>query len=122
MTFAMRQRILIFIILLIIGMPISLVLAITSVSYILIMGICALLASVPQKMFSGMDNFGLLAIPLFMLAGELMNCGGITTRLVAFAKVLIGHFRGGLAYVAVIANMFLSFNFRFRQCPSCYDE
>lgn len=66
------------------------------------------MSSAPQKMFSGIDNFGLLAIPLFMLAGELMNGGGITTRLVSFARVLIGHYRGGLAYVTVIANMFLA--------------
>lgn len=104
----MVATILIFILLLLIGMPISLVLIVTSVSYILLAGDMALLATVGQKMFSGMDNFGLLAIPLFMLAGELMNSGGITTRLIAFAKVLIGHFRGGLAYVAVVANMFLA--------------
>lgn len=108
MTLGMIATIVIFIILLLIGIPISLVLIITSVSYILITGDLTLMSSVPQKMFSGMDNFGLLAIPLFMLAGELMNFGGITTRLVAFAKVLIGHFRGGLAYVAIVANMFLA--------------
>lgn len=108
MTFGMIATIIIFVLLLLIGIPISLVLAITSVSYLLISGDFTLLSSLPQKMFSGMDNFGLLAIPLFMLAGELMNFGGITSRLVAFAKVLIGHFRGGLAYVAIIANMFLA--------------
>src|SRR5699024_3078109 len=108
MTYGMIATIIIFILLLLVGTPISLVLAITSIAYLLITGDFTLLSSVPQKLFSGMDNFGLLAIPLFMLAGELMNFGGITTRLVAFAKVLIGHLRGGLAYVAVIANMFLA--------------
>lgn len=93
---------------LMIGIPISLVLAITSLTYLLFGDLTNLLNSAPQKMFSGIDNFGLLAIPLFMLAGELMNGGGITTRLVAFAKVLIGHYRGGLAYVTVVANMFLA--------------
>lgn len=93
---------------LLIGIPISLVLAITSLSYLLLTDLTTLMSSAPQKMFSGLDNFGLLAIPLFMLAGELMNGGGITKRLVAFAKVFIGHYRGGLAYVAVIANMFLA--------------
>ena len=108
MTLAMLATIVIFVLLLLIGIPISLVLIITSLSYILITGDMTLMTSVPQKMFSGMDNFGLLAIPLFMLAGELMNFGGITSRLVAFAKVLIGHFRGGLAYVSIVANMFLA--------------
>ncbi|MEI3606003.1 TRAP transporter large permease [Pseudogracilibacillus sp. SE30717A] len=108
MTFGMIATIIIFILLLLIGIPISLVLIITSISYILLSGDTTLLSSVSQKMFSGIDNFGLLAIPLFMLAGELMNFGGITSRLISFAKVLIGHFRGGLAYVAIIANMFLA--------------
>lgn len=97
-----------FIALLVIGIPISLVLAITSLAYLLVADLTTLLSSAPQKMFSGIDNFGLLAIPLFMLAGELMNGGGITKRLVAFAKVWIGHYQGGLAYVTVIANMFLA--------------
>lgn len=97
-----------FFVFLMIGIPISLVLAITSLTYLIFGDLTTLLSSAPQKMFSGIDNFGLLAIPLFMLAGELMNGGGITTRLVSFAKVLIGHYRGGLAYVTVIANMFLA--------------
>ncbi|MCD2136414.1 TRAP transporter large permease [Salinicoccus halitifaciens] len=100
--------ILIFILLLFIGMPISLVLIISSLSYLLLTGNLDLLNSVPQQMFSGINNSGLLAIPLFMLAGELMNSGGITTRLITFSKSIIGHLRGGLAYVAVIANMFLA--------------
>lgn len=97
-----------FFVFLMVGIPISLVLAITSLTYLLLGDLTTLLSSAPQKIFSGIDNFGLLAIPLFMLAGELMNGGGITTRLVGFAKVLIGHYRGGLAYVTVIANMFLA--------------
>ncbi|MFD1708764.1 TRAP transporter large permease [Siminovitchia sediminis] len=108
MTFGLISTIVVFILLLIIGIPISLVLAITSLAYLFISDNLTLLATVPQKMFSGMDNFGLLAIPLFMLAGELMNFGGITSRLIQFAKVLIGHFKGGLAYVSIIANMFLA--------------
>jgi tripartite ATP-independent transporter DctM subunit len=108
MTFGAITTIIIFIVLLLIGIPISLVLAMVSLAYIFLNGDTTLLTSVPQKMFSGMDNYGLLAIPLFMLAGELMNYGGITSRLISFAKVLIGHFRGGLAYVAIVANMFLA--------------
>lgn len=100
--------IIIFLLLLLIGMPISLVLMISSMAYLLLTGNLGLLSSVPQQMFSGINNSGLLAIPLFMLAGELMNSGGITSRLIAFSKSIIGHLRGGLAYVAVIANMFLA--------------
>ena len=105
MTFAI---IALFFAFLALGIPISLVLAITSLTYLLLGDLTTLMSSAPQKMFSGIDNFGLLAVPLFMLAGELMNGGGITTRLVAFAKVFIGHYRGGLAYVTVVANMFLA--------------
>lgn len=98
----------IFIILLLIGIPISMVLGMITVVYFVLVGDPMLLESTPQRMYSGLENFGLLAIPLFMLAGEFMNEGGITNRLVQFCKVLIGHFRGGLAYVTVVANMFLA--------------
>src|SRR5699024_2032357 len=108
MSFSALLVIIIFVFLLLLGVPISLVLIISSVSYILLIGDMSLMLSVPQTMFSGIDNSGLLAIPLFMLVGELMNFGGITTKLVKFAKLLIGHFRGGLAYVSVVANMFLA--------------
>jgi len=67
-----------------------------------------LMLTLPQRLYSGMENYGLLAIPLFMLAGELMNSGGITKRLIDFAKSFVGHYRGGLAYVNVIANMLLA--------------
>jgi tripartite ATP-independent transporter DctM subunit len=98
----------IFILFLLMGIPISLVLGMITVVYFFLNGNTALLDSTPMRLYSGLDNFGLLAIPLFMLAGELMNSGGITTRLVKFAKVFVGHVRGGLAYVTVIANMFLA--------------
>ncbi|MBS8263993.1 TRAP transporter large permease [Mesobacillus boroniphilus] len=97
-----------FVVFLLMGIPISLVLGMTTIVYFLVTGNTVLLESTPQRLYSGMENFGLLAIPLFMLTGELMNSGGITNRLVVFARVLVGHVRGGLAYVTVIANMFLA--------------
>ncbi|WP_421617079.1 TRAP transporter large permease [Brevibacillus sp. TJ4] len=100
--------ILIFLLLLMMGIPISLVLGMITVIYFFLMDNTTLLASTPMRLYSGLENFGLLAIPLFMLAGELMNGGGITTRLVRFAKVFVGHVRGGLAYVTIISNMFLA--------------
>jgi len=99
---------LLFIIFLLLRIPISIVLGIVSLIYIFVSNNLGLLNTAPQRLFSGLQNYGLLAIPLFMLAGELMNSGGITTRLVNFAKSFVGHFRGGLAYVNVIANMFLA--------------
>ena len=100
--------VLLFFVFLLIGVPISLVLGMTTVLYFILAGNPILLQSTPMRLFSGLENFGLLAIPLFMLAGELMNKGGITTRLVKFSRVLIGHVRGGLAYVTVISNMFIA--------------
>ncbi|WP_243014514.1 TRAP transporter large permease subunit, partial [Brevibacillus borstelensis] len=93
--------ILLFLLFLLMGIPISLVLGMITIVYFLLMGNTTLLTSTPMRLYSGLENFGLLAIPLFMLAGELMNGGGITTRLVQFAKVFVGHVRGGLAYVTV---------------------
>jgi TRAP-type C4-dicarboxylate transport system permease large subunit len=58
-----------------------------------------------QRMATGLDSFALLAIPFFILAGNIMNSGGIANRLINFAKVLVGGLTGGLAYVNVIANM-----------------
>ncbi len=104
----MMLVILAFVVFLLMGIPIALVLGMTTVVYFLLTGNTMLLESTPQRLYSGMENFGLLAIPLFMLTGELMNSGGITNKLVVFARVLVGHVRGGLAYVTVIANMFLA--------------
>ncbi|CAM3288537.1 TRAP transporter large permease [Brevibacillus invocatus] len=100
--------ILLFLLFLLMGIPISLVLGMITICYFFLVGNTTLLTSTPMRLFSGLENFGLLAVPLFMLAGELMNGGGITTRLVQFARVFIGHVRGGLAYVTVVANMFLA--------------
>jgi len=58
-----------------------------------------------RNVYNGMDSFPLMAIPFFMLAGELMNRGGITARLVEFAQAMMGHFRGGLAHVNVLSSM-----------------
>lgn len=98
----------IFAFLLFLGVPIALVLAISALAYIYISGNDVLYLSFPQQFFAGLENYGLLAIPLFMIVGELMNEGGITRRLVALASVFVGHVRGGLAYINILANMFLA--------------
>ena len=66
------------------------------------------LAIIAQKLYIGINQFPLLAIPMFILAGEIMNVGGITERLVYFAKVLVGHLRGGLAHVNVVSSIFFA--------------
>ena len=62
----------------------------------------------PQKMANGVQSFPLLAVPFFVLAGELMNRGGITDRLVHFAQVLVGRFTGGLGHVVVVSNVVMA--------------
>lgn len=90
------------------GVPIAFLLGITTLIYILSVGNMGILISMPAKMFNGLQNFGLVAIPMFILLGEIMNQGGITSRLLQFSKVIFGHFRGGLAYVNIVGNMFLA--------------
>ena len=64
------------------------------------------ITTIAQRMATGIDSFALLAIPFFILSGQLMGRGGIARRLIDFAKVLVGMFPGGLAYVNVVACMF----------------
>jgi tripartite ATP-independent transporter DctM subunit len=93
---------------LLIAVPVALVLALTAIWYIWESGNTVLYDSFAQKMFSGLENYGLLAIPLFMLTGEMMNEGGMTRRLINAARVFVGGFRGGLAYINLLANMFMA--------------
>ncbi|MCQ0092973.1 TRAP transporter large permease [Roseovarius sp. M141] len=97
-----------FLVLLFGAVPISIVLAMTALSYIWQSDNSVLFDSFAQQMFAGTENYGLLAIPLFMLTGELMNEGGMTKRLVNAARVLVGGFRGGLVWINLLANMFMA--------------
>lgn len=67
-----------------------------------------LLINVPRRLFSGVNNFTLVAVPLFVLAGEIMTRGGISKRLIDFSKTLVGPLPGGLAMVVVLASLFFS--------------
>lgn len=98
----------VFLAFLFLGVPIALVLAITAMAYIYTSGNEVLYLSFGQQFFGGLEKYGLLAIPLFMMVGELMNEGGITRRLVGLASVFIGQVKGGLAYINILANMFLA--------------
>ncbi len=95
-----------FVILLIIGVPIAFSIGIAGILTML-MSIDALpaLTTYAQRMATGLDSFALLAIPFFVLAGGIMNSGGIAMRLINFARVLVGRLPAGLAFVNVIANM-----------------
>lgn len=88
------------------GMPIVFALGIPGVVYILVQGMP--LTMVAAKMFTGVDIFVLLAIPMFILAGNLMNSAGISKRLVRLSVALIGSLPGGLAMVNVMSSMFFA--------------
>ncbi len=98
----------IFLVCLLAAVPVAYVLTLTAIWYIWESGNTVLFDSFAQKMFSGLENYGLLAIPLFMLTGEIMNEGGMTRRLINAARVFVGGFRGGLAYINLLANMFMA--------------
>ena len=93
----------VFFVLLLVGVPIVFCLGISSLSYLIMVGIP--LTIVPQRLFTGMDSFVLLCIPGFILAGNLMNVGNITEYIIRFSNALLGHIRGGLGLANVGGSM-----------------
>ena len=92
--------------LLLLGVPVAFAIGIGTVVTMLIgMAADPALTTVAQQMATGLDSFALLAIPFFILAGQLMSRGGIARRLIDFAKVVLGMLPGGLAYVHILASM-----------------
>ena len=90
------------------GVALAYVIGAAAVVAFLAVGRAEYLAVIPQRMFSQMDVFAVMAIPLFVWAGELMNRGGITRALVDFGLLLAGRVRGGLGHAAVITSVFFS--------------
>lgn len=91
---------------LLLGFPVAFCLGITSLAVLLATDVPLNLMA--QRIFTGMDSFPLMAVPFFVLAGEMMNVGGTTQRLISLANVLVGKIRGGLAHTTVVSAMFLS--------------
>lgn len=91
-----------------VGVPIGICLCLAGLAFIFSTGAPVLLQSFPSQMFAGVDSYGLIAIPLFILIGEIMNSGGITRRLVDLSMAFVGSIKGGLAYVNILANMLVS--------------
>lgn len=91
-------------VLLVLGVPIAYSLGLSSFLYFIIEQ-PDLMSVLPQRLFSGMNNYALIALPLFILMGLVMNSSGITTRLIDLSLLLVGRFRGGLALVNVFASM-----------------
>jgi len=95
----------IFLILLMIGLPVFFGLLLAPGVLLWFNGQERDIALLYRNVYNGMDSFPLMALPFFLLAGELMNRGGITMRLVEFSQALMGHFRGGLAHVNILSSM-----------------
>ena len=97
------------------GLPIALAIGIPAIGLILCPGVfpatvsfAALGQTIIQLLFAGVDSFDLLAVPLFMLAGAIMESGGISRRIIAFSDSLVGWLPGGLACAAIVASMFFA--------------
>ncbi|MGO4839376.1 TRAP transporter large permease subunit, partial [Rhizobiaceae sp. 2RAB30] len=90
-----------------IGMPIAFALLICGIALMAYMGMMDA-QIVAQNVINGADSFPLLAVPFFILAGEIMNAGGLSRRIVDLAIGLLGHRRGGLGYVAILAAVVLA--------------
>jgi len=93
------------VLLILLGMPIAVAMGLTAIGFFVGLDEAQMLGATAQRMYAAVTSFPLLAIPFFLLAGNLMNTGGMTTRLFAFARALLGHIRGGLAHVSVLASM-----------------
>ena len=99
--------ILLFLFLLVIEVPVAFAMVLSSFLYLALEQTIPM-SIVPQRMASGLDSFPLLAVPLFILAGNLMNHSGIAVRIFDFAQVLVGHIRGGLGHVNIMASIIFS--------------
>ena len=104
----MLIAIVVFVIALIIGAPLAIALGLFGVAHIATMGDATFFNLCVQRMFGGVNIISLSCIPFFMLAGELMNGGGVTTRLLDLLRSILGHVKGGLAYCTVVISAILA--------------
>src|ERR687893_2354624 len=93
-----------FLVLMILGVPVAISMAVASLLYILATGMVPDVI-VAQRMIAGVESFPLLAVPFFILAGNLMNIAGVTGRIYSFALALVGWMKGGLAQVNIIGSV-----------------
>jgi tripartite ATP-independent transporter DctM subunit len=100
----MWEAIAAFVVFLLIGVPVAFSLGAAGMVYFAIKGVS--LGLIATRLFTGLDSFAFMAIPFFVLAGELMNSAGITKRLVNFTTVFVGRLRGGLGHVSIVTSMF----------------
>lgn len=94
--------------LMLIGVPVCVAMGITTVGTFTVLGYQDILAVMAQRIYNGTTGFTMLAIPFFILAGNLMNTGGITDRIFNFARSLVGHWPGGLGQVNIVSSVIFS--------------
>ena len=97
------------------GMPLAFAIGLSSMLFLLL-DVGLPLSVMAQMIFSGVDSFHLMAIPFFILAGSLMNQGGLTQRLIDFSNALVGHYRGALDKF-LLSQMFFSVPFQAQPLP-----
>ena len=97
---------LLFVVFLVVGVPIAFSMGLAGLIFLMLNDVP--LSAIAQKILTGVDSFTLLAIPLYVLAGEFMETGGISRRFMELAGSLVGHIRGGLGHVVIVATMLLS--------------
>ena len=98
----------VFVIALLAGVPMAFVLGLAGITHLFAIGEPAYMSIITQRLFTGVNSFSLMCIPFFVLAGDLMNKGGVTKRLLNLARELVGWIPGGMAYCCVILAMVLS--------------
>src|SRR6187397_3146786 len=96
-----------FLVLMLIGLPVAIAMFVASGLYLLVYGIAPDII-MAQRMIAGVESFPLLAVPFFILAGNLMNIAGVTGRIYKFAVALVGWMRGGLGHVNIIGSVIFS--------------
>jgi len=96
----------VFLLLIVLGMPIGLAIGISALSVLVINGLP--FQMVPQMMFMGNNSFSLVAVPFFILAGDILARGGISERIISFAEATLGRIKGGLSIVSTVASMFIA--------------
>jgi tripartite ATP-independent transporter DctM subunit len=94
--------------LLFLGIPVAVSIGISALTVILLADMSVPLSLVPRQIFGGMNSYALMAVPFFILAGEMMNAAGVTQRIIRLALAVVGHMRGSLAQVNVVGSLMMS--------------
>ncbi|MEQ3553814.1 TRAP transporter large permease [Pseudonocardia nematodicida] len=93
---------------LVLGMPVAVAIGLSALAVIVLADLAVPLTLVPHQIFAGMNSYALMAVPFFILAGEMMNASGVTQRIIRLALALVGHVRGSLAQVNTVGSIMMA--------------